>query len=117
MAFEPTSRYAGMKTATVSVPDGSGGAREVTYVLRRFLPPPGAATALARHTVVQGDRLDTIAARYLGDPLQFWRICDAEGAMDPFELTSEPGRTLVVPVPEPARPALPALAFQPVPRR
>ena len=37
----------------------------------------------------QGDRLDNIAARYLGDPEQFWRICDANGAMRPDELTDD----------------------------
>ena len=34
----------------------------------------------------QGDRLDLIAAKYLGDPLIFWLICDANGAIDPNDL-------------------------------
>jgi hypothetical protein len=49
--------------------------------------------------VVQGDRLDLIAARTLGDSEQFWRVCDANDAMDPHELTAEPGRAVRVPVP------------------
>ncbi len=110
--FEAGSRYAGLPTATVLVPDGRGGTREVTYVRRRFVPPARGMTALARHTVVQGDRLDTITARHLGDPLQFWRVCDAASAMNPFDLTAEPGRTLVVPVPQPSQLAVPPQALQ-----
>jgi hypothetical protein len=30
--------------------------------------------------VVEGDRLDNLAARFLGDPLLCWMICDANGA-------------------------------------
>ena len=40
------------------------------------------------------------AARTLGDPLQFWRVCDANNAMNPPELTEEAGRALRVPVPQ-----------------
>ena len=40
-----------------------------------------------------GDRLDLITARTLGDPEQFWRICDANDALDPDDL-AEPGRRL-----------------------
>ena len=53
----------------------------------------------AEVTVVEGDRLDTIAARTLGDPEQYWRICDANIASNPPTLTAEPGRVLRVPVP------------------
>jgi nucleoid-associated protein YgaU len=48
------------------------------------------------HRVVAGDRLDLLAARYFGDPLQFWRIADANPASSPDELL-EPGRVLVIP--------------------
>ena len=41
---------------------------------------------LAEHVVVRGDRLDLIAAAYLGDPTQFWRICDANPVIHPEEL-------------------------------
>ena len=43
--------------------------------------------------MVQGDRLDNITAKYLGDPEQFWRMCDANGAMRPEELTETIGST------------------------
>jgi hypothetical protein len=45
---------------------------------------------------VQGDRLDNLAARYVGDPEQFWRICDANDIMRPEELTEEVGRTFKI---------------------
>jgi nucleoid-associated protein YgaU len=49
-----------------------------------------------QHRVVAGDRLDLLAARYFGDPLQYWRIADANPAGSPDELL-EPGRVLVIP--------------------
>jgi hypothetical protein len=50
--------------------------------------------------VTQGDRLDNIAAKYLGDPEQFWRLCDANGAMRPDALTETIGRWLRITLPE-----------------
>ncbi len=50
--------------------------------------------------VAQGDRLDNIAAKYLGDPEQYWRICDANGAMRPDELIETIGRQLRITLPE-----------------
>jgi hypothetical protein len=49
---------------------------------------------------VEGDRLDTIAAKYLGDPEQFWRIADANGAMRPEELTDAIGDKLHITLPQ-----------------
>jgi hypothetical protein len=50
--------------------------------------------------VTQGDRLDNVTARYLGDPEAFWRICDANNAMRPNELTETIGRRLRITLPE-----------------
>ena len=41
-----------------------------------------------------------ITARTLGQSEQFWRVADANDAMNPPELTAEIGRILRVPVPE-----------------
>jgi hypothetical protein len=95
--FDPTSRYAQLETAELS--DGDG--RRIAYVRRRFLPQGQLMQLLAEVTVEPGDRLDLITSRVLGDPEHFWRVCDANDAMDPFELTAEVGRALRVPVPEP----------------
>jgi nucleoid-associated protein YgaU len=55
---------------------------------------------LAEHMVTEGERLDQITARYLGDPEQFWRVADANNAMRPDDLTAEVGRTLRIPLPQ-----------------
>ena len=94
--FEPTSRYHAIPTATHPTPGG----RESAYKRRRFLPRGGAMPLLVEVVVGQGDRLDLIAARTLGDPEQYWRVCDANDAMNPADLTAEVGRTLRVPVPQ-----------------
>jgi hypothetical protein len=94
--FEPTSRYYNLETKTFTMPDG----REVAYVARRFIPDMDDAVILGEHMVVEGERLDNITARALGDPQQFWRIADANYAMNPFDLTAEIGRKLVIAMPQ-----------------
>jgi hypothetical protein len=96
MTFAPTSRYFGIETPTIETPDG----RTHAYIRRRFVPQPERFSTLQEHVIVQGDRLDNITARYLGDPLQFWRVCDANRAMRPEELTEEIGRRLRITLPE-----------------
>ena len=94
--FEPTSRYYGLETIIYTAPDG----REIAYVSRRFIPDMDSAVILAKHTVTDGERLDNITARTLGDPQQFWRIADANRALNPFDLTVEIGRKLLIAVPQ-----------------
>jgi hypothetical protein len=55
---------------------------------------------LQEHVVMEGERLDNITAQYVGDPEQFWRICDANRAMRPDGLTATPGRRLRITLPE-----------------
>ena len=93
--FQYTSRYYTIQTATFVTQKG----REVTYVRRRFLPEGEEMVLLEEVTVDEGDRLDLITARRLGDPEQFWRVCDANNTMNPYNLTATPGRRLRVPVP------------------
>jgi hypothetical protein len=92
--FPVTSRYHNIETVTMQ----TSGDREIIYLRRRFLPPATRSIAAAEHTVLQGERLDNITAQQLGDPEQFWRLCDANNAMQPDELTAEEGRRLIVPV-------------------
>lgn len=94
--FPVTSRYHGVETARHVAPDG----REIVFLRRRFVPAPGDGTLIAEHAVVQGDRLDNVTARYLGDPEQFWRVCDGNRAMQPQELTDEVGRLLRIAFPQ-----------------
>lgn len=93
--FPPNSRYAGIDTGTLTTPDG----KTVVYLRRRFIPPPEDFALLQEYTVVQGDRLDNLAAKYVGDPERFWQIADANAAMAPEELTEIVGRILRITLP------------------
>lgn len=94
--FPPNSRYSNIQTATLETPDG----RITIYLRRRWVPPPERFTLLQEYTVMQGDRLDNLAARLIGDPELFWQLCDSNGAMKPDELTETPGRKLRITLPE-----------------
>ena len=92
----PNSRYKNVGTAKLEPP----GQEPVTYLKRRFLPQPDDLAVVGEHTVVQGDRLDNLAARYLGDAETYWQLADGNGAMRPDELIEEPGRRLNITLPE-----------------
>jgi hypothetical protein len=93
--FEPNSRYYNLETASLTTPEGE----EITYIRRRFLPRGEDLPLLVEVTVTEGDRLDHITARTLGDPEAFWRVADANNTMNPDDLTADPGSTIRVPIP------------------
>ena len=93
--FGSTSRYYGIDIESI-VQDG----RLIAYIKRRLVPPSSRFQLLQEHTVTQGERLDNIAAQNLGDPTLFWRLCDANNAMRPGELTETIGRKLRITMPE-----------------
>jgi nucleoid-associated protein YgaU len=90
----PSSRYYGAQAEQFTLPDGT----PVMYLARRIIPQAASYTATRTYVVVEGDRLDNLANRFLGDPLLYWMICDANGVTDPDQLTAEAGRTIVIPV-------------------
>jgi hypothetical protein len=94
--FPPTSRYALTPTTSLVRADGT----VVTYLKRRLVPAPENLALLQWHRVAQNERLDNITARYLGDPEQFWRLCDANRALRPEELTETIGKPLRITLPE-----------------
>lgn len=94
--FPSTSRYYGLPAGVHQTADG----RSLMYVTRRFVPPPERFALLQEHAVVEGDRLDNVAHHYIGDPQQYWRICDGNGAMRPDEMIEEIGRLLRITLPE-----------------
>lgn len=94
--FPVNSRYGGVGTTTLETTDG----KTIAYLRRRFVPQPERFALLQEHTVTQGDRLDNLAAYYLGDPELFWRLCDANAAMRPEELIETVGRKLRITLPE-----------------
>jgi hypothetical protein len=98
VTFPTDSRYYGAPTLTMTTPDG----RTINYLASRFVPQPGAPNyaTIAQYTVKQNDRLDLIAAKYLGDPLMSWLICDANGAIRPNALVEVPGTVLNITTPQ-----------------
>jgi hypothetical protein len=94
--FPINSRYYGIATVTLETQDG----KQIVFLRRRFVPPPERFDLLTEHIVSEGERLDNITALYLGDPEQFWRVCDANGVIRPEELTETVGRKIRITLPE-----------------
>ena len=95
MIFQPTSRYYAYEIISFETKDG----QHIRYLRRRFLPPLDKFTPLHEYVVTEGDRLDNITAQQLGDPEQFWRICDANPIMKP-EALEQIGRHIHITLPE-----------------
>lgn len=91
--FFQGSRYTAVETLEMT--DGKD--RTLRYKKTRFIP---ATIARLGHRVTDGERLDHIANEYFQDPERFWRICDANRAMWPDDLVSEPGRIILIPAAE-----------------
>jgi hypothetical protein len=98
VTFPTDSRYYGTSILQYTAPNG----QSIPYLARRIVPQPGSPNyaTIAQYSVRQGDRLDLIAATYLGDPLVFWIICDANGAIRPHDLVAKPGRVLAITTPQ-----------------
>jgi hypothetical protein len=94
--FLSNSRYYGLATTTFTTAAGD----TVTYVKRRLVPQPDRFQTIQQYGVQQGDRLDNLAAQFLGDPTLFWRLCDANRAMRPWTLTETVGATLRITMPD-----------------
>ena len=62
--FTITSRYYPVETTQLTTADG----KTVVYLKRRRMPQPEEFVTLQEHRVIEGDRLDNITAKYLGDP-------------------------------------------------
>ncbi|HSY48931.1 MAG TPA: LysM domain-containing protein [Thermoanaerobaculia bacterium] len=95
-AFPASSRYHGIGTLQLTVAaDGA----PIVYLGRRFVPMPDRFALLTVHNVREGERLDNITAQYFGDPLQYWRLCDANNVIVPDELTDEVGNEILITLP------------------
>jgi nucleoid-associated protein YgaU len=79
------SRYSRTEVVTV--------AGTPTLATRRIPPTPAALT----HLVLDGERLDHLAARFYGDPTKYWLILDANtDELNPFRLL-RPARRIRIP--------------------
>lgn len=92
---DPKSRHASQPERTLTTASG----QQVAWRLPRVLPQPEDLTLQGQILRGDGERLDHLAARALGDPEQSWRVLDANPCLLPEELEAEPGRALAVPAP------------------
>ena len=92
-AFPPGSRYHGIGQAVIETSDDNS----IVYLRRRIIPLATQSEQRNEYTISEGDRLDNIAAEYIGDPEQFWQIADINNAVKPEELTDEVGTKLLLP--------------------
>jgi hypothetical protein len=89
------SRYENLPDTSLDGKDG----RTITYKRMRFIPRVTVKPRMFVKTN-QGDRPDLIAFRTLGDPEQFWRLCDLNLVRRPVDLTASPGAPVLIPSPE-----------------
>ena len=94
--FEPASRYHGKQLTSSVTVDGE----VIIHTTRRFIPAPENYSLLHFHFVESGDRLDNIAHKYLADPQQFWKLCDANGVDKPDDLVATVGKAIRITLPE-----------------
>lgn len=87
--FAVTSRYFGVEQTTLETGDG----KTVAHLKRRFISAQS-GLEIGKHSVVEGDRPDTVAAKTLGDPEQYWRLCDINRFMHPRDLTDQIGKKI-----------------------
>jgi hypothetical protein len=90
---DTSSRYG----ALVPMEAALRGGRTAAVLPLRIAPPAIAPQGEA--ATRQDERVDALAARTMGDPLLFWRLCDANLATDPQHLVGPSRRRLLLPVP------------------
>ena len=94
--FGPSSRYANVTIVRYQTSSGDPG---VPYVRRRFVPQSRDIVISTQQLVRAGDRIDLLAAHYLGDVELHWSIADANAVSDMLELTATPGHRIAIPLP------------------
>lgn len=89
MPITPNSRFAGLPVLEVVAPDGTR-----RHVLGLRLQTTGEAGS-ETHRVRQGESIDLIARRRLGDERLWWRVLDVNPLRYPLDLA--PGEQLRLP--------------------
>jgi nucleoid-associated protein YgaU len=96
MPVTSDSRFAELPLVASIAPDGT--VRHVVSLrLRRE-----SLDVTARHRIQQGQAVDLLARRLLGDERLWWRLLDANPKVYPLELDLEPGTVINVPAAGPA---------------
>ena len=98
VSFPADSRYYGTTTLQYTTPDGE----VITYLARRFVPQPGRQISrpLRTHTVATVTGSTLSPPNTSGDPLLFWLLCDANGAIVPSDLLACRARVLNITPPQ-----------------
>jgi hypothetical protein len=96
-AFPPTSRYA---EVAVDAWDPGNGDPPIPHLHRRLCPLLERFALLYEVRIVEADRRDLLGEHHVGDAELWWRLADANGIVDPRDLTSPIGRALRVTLPE-----------------
>jgi nucleoid-associated protein YgaU len=104
MPVTPDSRFAGLPILEVTAPDGT--TRNVIALRIGQLPTPQSTTPFR---VRQGDELDLLAKRFLGDERLWWRILDANPLVYPLDIA--PGDVIGLPDAGPATTIVRARTF------
>lgn len=93
------SRYSGVDVVEIEAVTVTGtvtgtATRPTRTLAIRAIPP---APSALEYTVVEGERLDTLAARFYSEATKYWLLLDANPeTLNPFELLV-PGATIHVP--------------------
>ena len=96
-SFSPNSRYMGVP---VDAWDPGGGRPPVPFLGRRLCPHQERFALLYEVRIAEGDRRDLLGFGHLGDAELWWRLADANGLVDPRDLTEPIGRRIRVTLPE-----------------
>lgn len=97
VSYPPNSRYAEVGIAAYAHTPAPGEEPvPVAFLRRRLVPKPERFALLHEYSCVERDRRDLVAAAQFGDPELWWRLADANGVIDPTEMTEPAGRVLRV---------------------
>jgi hypothetical protein len=95
--FPPTSRYAAVG---VEAWDPGNGDPAVPYLRRRLCPRAERFALRYEVSIAEGDRRDLLASRHVGDAALWWQLADANGIVDPRDLSDPIGKRLRITLPE-----------------
>jgi hypothetical protein len=89
--FDSNSRYNECGDTYINTKDGN----IIRYKKRRFIMNDNENKITVKEFfIITGDRIDLLSSKYLGDPEQFWRLCDMNKIMHPLELTQHIGKVV-----------------------
>lgn len=94
MSFSINSRYYMTPLRSQIGPDGE----EQQFLARRIIPQSHSYEFERYIQTGQESRIDVVAAENYGDPMLFWRICDANGFADPGDSLEPDGKKVGIPL-------------------